>query len=223
MPQTLANLRLEAQQKCNQENKTLLSTSEWNRAINEAISELYDLILATQPHYYVSSFPFTLSGSNQQSIAALSPLLFKIRGLDYLWSTSNTRPMSVRPLNFAERNRFSSTNFSGNYNLWYSPVAPTLTVDGDTLDFILDVWAEYITVTAAITGATKEESPTEDLMAKKALQIDRINKSAATRDGEPGQAADLTLGSEGLGECGRRYMLEGSNLIVLGSDLGFWA
>lgn len=222
MANTLLQLRNKAKQRANQENKTLVSDAEWNGYVNDAISDLVDLIIATNPHYYVSSFAFTLSSSNQVAISALSPLFFKLRGLDYLWS-GNARPMSVRPLNFAERNRYANQNFAGNYTLWYTPVPPVLVIDADTLDFILDNWSEFIALSAALPGIIKEESSTADTETKLQRQIDRINKSAATRDGEPGQAADLTSGAEGLGECGRRYMIEGSNLVVLGSDLGFWS
>jgi hypothetical protein len=220
MAQTLATLRTESQQRCNQENRTLVGTPEWNRYINEAIGELYDLVTSSYPHYYLSSFPFTLAGSNQQSISALTPLFYKLRGLDYLFA-GNAKPMSVHPLSFLERNKYGNLNFAGNYTLWYNPQPPTLVADGDTLDFILDVWSEFIPVTAAIAGAMKEESPTDDLLARKAQIIARINAAAPNRDGEPGQAADLT--SWAPGDSGRRYMLEGGNLIIVGSDDGDWA
>lgn len=222
MAQTLLQLRTEAQQRANQENKTLVSTSEWNRYINEAIGELYDLILSSFPHYYLNSFAFTLSGSNQQSIAALSPLFYKMAGLDFLFN-GTSRPQTVHPISFQERNKFGNLNFAGQYTLWYRPPPAVLVADGDTLDFILDNWSKYISVTAAIQGATKEESPTDAMEREQAKVVAQINAAAPNRDSEPGQAADLSVYPYGYGECGRRYMLEGSNLIVLGSDAWDWA
>lgn len=220
MAQTLAQLRTSAQQRANQENKTLVATSEWNRYIQEAVDELYDLIVSSFPHYYLSSFAFTLSSSNQQSIAALTPIFYKLRGLDFLFAGAQ-RPLTVRPINFAERNRFAATNFAGSYTLWYTPRPPQLTADGDTLDFILDNWSKYVVLTAALAALPKEESPTDDLLGEKAIQLDRIKTAAPNRDGEPGQAADLMTGDRN--ESGRRYMLEGANLILLGSDVWDWA
>jgi len=206
MAQTLANLRLEAQQRSNQENKTLVSTSEWNRYINEAIAELYDMVLSVNPHYYVRSFPFTLSSVNTLDLTTLTGGFYKLRGVDYLPSTT-TYAVTLHPFVFAERNRqgyrayalegtnlliLPNSNFAGNYTIWYTGIAPTLVADGDTLDMILDVWSEFITVTAAIAAAIKEESPIDGLAAQKVIISDRIGKAAANRDGEPAQAADLT-------------------------------
>lgn len=205
MAQTLANLRLEAQQRANQENKTLVATTEWNRYINEAISELYDLVIAVNPHYYVRSFPFALSSVNTLDLTTLTGGFYKLRGVDYLPSATG-RAITLHPFIFSERNKqgyrayalegsnlliLPNSNFAGSYTIWYTAVAPTLTVDGDTLDMILDVWSEYITVTVAIAAATKEESPIDALSQQKALLIERVNKAAANRDGEPAQAADL--------------------------------
>lgn len=334
MANSLADLRLRSKQRCNQENRTLLSESEWTGLINDAVGELYDLVVATNPAYYLRSFNFTLAAVNTLDLTTLPGGFYKLRGVDYLASAQ--RPVTLHPFNFGERNRqgyraysvdYGSslaiqppTNFAGNYTIWYTPTPPqfehakftvrlatvaalpscislgvgpahslnalangALTVDGaaavqfdrvlvknevstkdngiytvtnagsagtpwglqraadydenaeiangdmirvtagavnagavfrnastvinidvsplafgldtfanETLDAILDVWSEYIVVTAAIAGAIKEESPIDSLGAVKSLMIDRINKAVPNRDGEPGQAADLT-------------------------------
>lgn len=211
MAQTLSSLRLESQQRCNQESKNLIGSAEWNRYINEAISELYDAVLAVNPHYYVRSFPFTLSSVNTLDLTTLTGGFYKLRGVDYLPS-ANGRAITLHPFNFAERNRqgyrayalegsnlmiLPNTNFAGNYTIWYTGIAPVLVGESDPLDMILDVWSEYITVTVAIAGATKEESPIDALSQQKALLMERVGKAAANRDGEPAQAADLTQGAAG--------------------------
>ncbi len=210
MAQTLLNLRTEAQQRCNQENKTLVATAEWNRYINEAIAELYDMVLSVNPHYYVRQFPFTLSSVNTLDLTTLTGGFYKLRGVDYLPTTTG-RAITLHPFVFAERNRagyrayaLEGTNlmilpnsaFAGNYSIWYTSIAPVLVADGDTLDTILDVWSEFITVTAAIAAAIKEESPIDGLAAQKVAISDRIGKAAANRDGEPAQAADLMAGRD---------------------------
>lgn len=220
--ETLAQLRAEAQQRTNQENKTLVSTTEWNRYVNLAISELYDLIVTEHPEYYLATAPFTLTSTNAFDLTTLSSPLYKLRGLDYLPSGA-AYPVTVLPLNFAERNRFWNQNFAGSYSLWYTPPAPTLVNDSDTLDSILNVWAEFIVLAAAIPAAIKEEaSNVPELGASKEIQAKRITGAAPGRQGEAQQVADMTQGRRG--DSGRRYMLQGSSLYVLGgSYLDPWA
>ena len=217
MPQSLSTLRAEAKQRANQENKTLVSDAEWSRYTNEAISELYDKVIGVNPHYYVSTANFTLTSSNSVALSTLTNF-YKLRGVDYL---IGARPMNVRPFNFAERNRFSNRNYAGTYTAWWTPTPPQLSADGDTLDAILDVWAEFVAVTAAIAGVMKEESDLTGLFAQKQAIIERINQAAANRDAEPGQAACLSFGEPT--DSGRRYSLEGSNLTILGSHDEPWA
>lgn len=219
MARTLLQLRDESKQRANQENKTLVGPTEWDRYINEAIGELYDLIVSSHPHYYLSSFAFTLSSSNIQSIAALTPAFYKVRGLDYL-SSGTQFPRTVHPLNFAERNQYGNVNFSGPYVLWYTPQPPILAADGDTLDIILDVWSEYIPVTAAIAGSMKEDGPTDDMLLRKDQVAKRVLAAAPNRDGEPGQAADLSTAQPG--DSGRRFMLGGTGITIVGSDAQGW-
>lgn len=218
MAQTLANLRAEAQQRANQENKTLVAPADWNRYINEAIAELYDVIVAVNPHYYVSSSAFTLTAVNTFALTTLAPVFYKLRGVDYLPSATG-QPVTVHPFNFQERNRYRNQGFAGTYTVWYTPVPPTLTADGDTLDFILDVWSEFIPVTAAIVALTKEESDISALAAVKQAVLARISASAPSRDGEPGQAADMTTPWDYDWDytgapAARAYSIEGSNLMI---------
>lgn len=222
MAQSLANLRAEAQQRSNQENKTLVSTAEGTRYVNEAISELYDLIVTLNPHYYVKSYPFTLSSVNTLDLTTVSSgssTFYKLRGVDYFLSTSQ-QPMTVTEFNFQERNRYWNQNFAGSYTLWFTPPPPALAADGDTLDFILDVWSEYVAVRAAISYAVKEESGelAESLATMLGRVEARIRAAAASRSGMPKQAADLTTRMRS--DCGRRYSLEGANLVILGATYG---
>lgn len=223
MPQTRAQLRTEAQQRANQENKTLVGTTEWDRYINLAIAELYDLIVSAHPHYYFRSQAFSLISSNLFDLTTLTGGFYKLRGLDY--NLTPSRPLTVRPFNFAERNRYSQATYAGNYTVYYTPPPPVLTTDSDpttgTLDTILDVWSEFIPVTAAIQAMIKEETNPADLAAVKAGIIARVRESASNRDAEPAQAADLTLGGN-PSESWRRYAIEGTNLVIYGSDFLPW-
>ena len=216
MPQSLSQLRAEAQQRSNQENKTLVSTSEWNRYINEAITELYDKIVTSFPTYYLSSYAFTLTSTNIVALASSVPTFYKVKALDFSYSTTD-RPLDVRELNFQERNRYSALNYAGQYTLWFTPGPPALSGDSDELDFIMDKWSEFIVLTAAMAGANKEESDLSGLELLKQRQIARIDAAVPNRSGEPAQAADMTFGGR---DSGRRYYLSGSNLVVVGSYEG---
>lgn len=218
MAQTLAQLRAEAQQRANQENKTLVGTADWNRYINEAIAELYDIILAVNPHYYVSSTAFALTTVNTFDLTTLTGGFYKLRGIDYLPSTTG-QPVTVHPFNWQERNRYRNQGFAGNYTIWYTPQPPTLVVDGDTLDTVLNVWAEFVPVTAAIVALAKEESDISGQAAIKQAIMARIAAAAPNRDAEPGQAADLTTPQDYDWDytgapAARVYSLEGSNLVI---------
>src|ERR1017187_7201862 len=206
--QTLAQLGAESQQRSNQENQTLVATADWARYINEAIAELYDLIITANPHYYVSQFPFTLSSVNTLDLTTVTSSFYKLRGVDYLPAVA-AYPVTVHTLNFQERNRFWNQNFQGNYNLWYTPPAPVLVADTDTLDMTLNNWAEFIAITTAMVAGVKAESPTDDLVREKAAVVARIMGAAPNRDAEPQQAADLSAGYRS-GDSGRRYYIEGN-------------
>jgi hypothetical protein len=213
MAATRAELRTEATQRANQENKTLVGADEWNRYINLAIGELYDLVISANPHYYIRSQAFTLTSSNLFDLTTLTGGFYKLRGVDYM-VTSGSRPIALRPFNFAERNKqgyraysIEGTNlmiqpghqasiYAGNYMLWYTPTPPVLTADSGangTLDSILDVWAEFITVTAALMATIKAEDESAALAAIKNGIIARIREASQNRDGQPPQAADLTM------------------------------
>jgi len=207
--QTLATLRLEAQQRANQENKTLVAVTEWNRYINEAVYDLYDLLLAANPHFYVLQFPFTLTSSNVLDLTTVTSLttfgmsgFYKLRGVDYLPSPTGT-PIAVRPFNFAERNRQSVRtyalegfnlrihpllNFSGNYTLWYTPRPPQLPNNNFTVRLIAGGPLPACTPSGSSVGKLLTAN------ANGALSVDGIAVAVSDRILVAGQANQIDNG-----------------------------
>lgn len=148
---TLGSLRIQSQERADQLNSSFLSTSEWNRNIMGSYKELYDLLIAAYGNdYYVNtpiyfttdgttylyalpdgstSFTGTISGSS-----TTPPAFYKLLGVDLGLSTSNDSWVTIRPFNFADRNRYAVPNFQSFYGvtnlryrldgnkLWLTPI-----------------------------------------------------------------------------------------------------
>ena len=62
---TLANLRLEIQQRSNKEGSQFYTTQEWNSMINQSYKELYDLLLGQYGDDYYIQIPYTYTTTGQ--------------------------------------------------------------------------------------------------------------------------------------------------------------
>lgn len=94
--------------------------------------------------------------------------------------------------------------------LWYVPVMTQLLQDTDMLAFSLSGWSEYVIVDAAMKCAMKERDfeKINALQAMKALQIERIETSAANRDvDQPNSVSNTraTSGDPGFGGFGNGF------------------
>ena len=185
---TLASLRLQAQRRADMENSSFLGTQEWNDMINASAAELYDILTRVYEDYFQASFPFvTVSG---QSAYPLPSDFYKLLGLDQ--QTGVNVNITCQPFEFAERNKFSPYNSSGqSFTVQYVPSCPLLVYDTDTFDGV-NGWEEYIVVDVAIKALTKEESSTQELEAAKMALLKRIESSAPNRDaGMSGRVTDI--------------------------------
>ena len=213
MTTTLADLRLAARRRADQEFSTFLSDAEYNANINNSVAELWDLLVSAYGNdYNLSQYNFVTVG-NQESYD-LPADMYKLRGVDAQITTQSW--FALRPYNFNERNRnenlawglltgptvryqlFGSTiRFNpapqGAYNirLWYTPLPPVLTNDTDTLSD-LNSFSEYVIVDAAIKALQKEESDVSVLMQQKEMLKKRIMEMSQNRDaGQPETVADI--------------------------------
>lgn len=167
-----------------------------------------------------------LSFTNDVGVSAVARPYYKLIGVDLGLNTANNAWVTVHKFNFIDRNRFvypnSNSTIYGVFNLeyrvmgnniqfippptarqpvrlWYVPRMATLLKDADMLDGVSG-WTEYVIVDAAIKILQKEESDVSVLMAQKQALLERINKSAASRDaGMPDKISDTRRGGDGSG------------------------
>lgn len=207
---TLAQLRTEVRQTADMENAdAYLDNDEVDRYVNEAITELWDLLLEVHgQEWYLEEYTFTTTaGTAEYTIDDSETAAFYIlKGVD-IEIDENRYPLS--PYNLLNRNlngkgKPSWYRLKGNVNkdtgvytkkirlqpkpdsaytihLLYVPSAPTLDDDADVWDGH-NGWEEYIVVTAAIRVRIKEESDTEQLELRKAQLEQRIRNLAGDRD-----------------------------------------
>jgi hypothetical protein len=208
---SLVTLRTRARQRCGQDYTSgtgIATDAEINTHIQASWQELYELILERYQEQYAKNVSFNItSGTDTYTWATIGCSdFYKCLGVDYY--NGGGFYTTLRRFNFADRNSttpsapmlvgypglyemkyqvradaivFMQPIVAGTIRLWYAPVAPTLTADGDTIDDV-NGFGEYVVVDTAIKLMTKEESDISGLMAQKAALRDRIIASAATRD-----------------------------------------
>jgi hypothetical protein len=201
---TLADLRLQAQQRADMENSNYVGVTEWNVYINESYSKLYDILVSAYEDYYTKDpVSFTIASGNTYTLASD---FYKLRGLDRSvdgadgWQT-------VHPLgSFIERNRrnilmrsfvgwidinykvvgnklymYPEDRATGNYRYWYIPRYTPLASDSSTLGDVLD-FQEFIIVDAAIKALNKEETDASHLIRQLDELRERIINMSKNRD-----------------------------------------
>lgn len=137
---TLGQIRLAAQQRSDRVNSQFVTMPEWNTFINQAMYELYDLLITVYEDLYVatpvqfvadgSTFLYPLpNGSNtfqsgiSPSTTFTPPALYKLLGVDLALQTANNAYVTVNKFNFIDRNRFvypnTASTIYGVFNLRY--------------------------------------------------------------------------------------------------------
>jgi hypothetical protein len=196
---------------------------EVNGYINASLAELYDLLIQKYGNnYFVTSFKVYTDGA--RDTFALPSDFYKLLGVDLIFNNSPQGRITLRPYNFADRNRFVYPNVQVTFGimsnlryrlegsnvkfiplpasnqameLWYIPRITYLALDTDTADGVSG-WLEYVVVDAAIKCLQKEESDVTVLMAQKQALIKRIEEAAENRDaGFPATVNDTTRTGQG--------------------------
>lgn len=215
LPQmTLADIRTAAQQRADMVNSSFIATAEWATFINGSYYELYDLLIQKYgDDYFVSQGNATTSGSTQ--MISLPSDFYKLCGVDLQVSAPDWW-VTLRPFEFAERNRFALRNYQSFYGLsnlryhlqggnlmltpqpaggqalriWYIPRLAPLVNDTDVADGVSG-WLDYVVVDAARKALMKEESDPSALVMELASLRERIESAAENRDaGSPATVAD---------------------------------
>jgi len=214
---TLSGTRDAVRQRADIVNSQFITDPELNSYINQSYFELYDILIQKYgENYYVDSGSFTTDGQTQQY--PLTGSFYKLLGVDLQLAGSDPDAyFTVRPFNFAERNRYAVPNMQSFYGVtnlryrvhgnnifltptptggqvvryWFVPRMNTLDTDNATFDGVSG-WTEYIIVDAAIKCMQKEESDTSVLQGQKTALIQRIEAAAANRDaGNPATVSDV--------------------------------
>ena len=136
---SLSQIRLAAQQRADRVNSQYVTLPEWNSYINQAMFELYDLLVTVFEDLYVATpvtfvadgttFLYSLpdgqttftNGINGQTFTP-DPF-YKLIGVDLALNNANNAYVTVNKFNFSDRNRFvypnTASTIYGVFNLQY--------------------------------------------------------------------------------------------------------
>lgn len=135
---SLGELRTRCKQRADRLNSNFVTVPEWNFFINQAMFELYDLLITTYENYYLAP-PITFStngnqyrydlpnGSNtfqdDQGNTITPPAFYKLTGVDLALQTATNAFVTVHKFNFIDRNKFvypnTASTIYGVFNLRY--------------------------------------------------------------------------------------------------------
>lgn len=134
---TLANLRLEAQQRINKENSQFYTTQEWNSMLSQSYKELYDILIqkfgddyfVTTPYSYTTSG--TIDPTYQQSVYPLPNDFYKLMRVEVALNPNDPNSwVTLREFQAIQANLWNYPNvytFYGitnlRYRLWGSQLA----------------------------------------------------------------------------------------------------
>lgn len=213
---SLAELRLEAQQRCDQEGGVFITKTEWNRYISRSYKELYDILIQKFGDDYFVTTPYSYTTAADTYLYALPVDFYKLLGAEISIGGSY---VSLRKFEFIQRNMWNQPNVYTMYGLtnlryrlsgsnlrltptpaanqtvriWYAPRPSILMADTDTVDGVSG-WEEYIIVDTCIKAMAKEESDPSVFIAQKNALIKRIEEAAENRDiGEPEVVSDSKM------------------------------
>lgn len=226
---TLGTIRATVRQRADMVNSLFVTEPELNGYINSSYQELYDLLVQKYGDNYYVATPYSFTTDGVNDTFPLPADFYKLLGVDLqLSGNSPNGYITLRPFNFAERNRYIIPNYTTPYGtsnlryrllgngLWLTPRAssgqtvrlwyvPRLTLpvnDADVIDGVSG-WEEYIVVDAVIKCKLKEESdPSVELALKQEL-VKRIESAAENRDaGSPPTVVDTQWSNGGPGGFG---------------------
>jgi hypothetical protein len=209
MATTLADLRDGAKNLSDKSADDQVSDATWGTWVNQGIEALYRLITSANPDAFYTTADFTLAGGISGNAYSLPAAFRTLLGLtldpttsgrrnvpkfnfaernDYTgpypwswgWGTYPTcrqrryrvlaRTITVEPYEFA----------AGNYRAHYRQGPTKLVADGDTLDVVLEPFAEYVMCFAARKGLAVEESDTSEVTTRmRELEVDIANTAQA--------------------------------------------
>lgn len=143
---SLSQIRLAAMQRADRVNSQFVTMPEWNSYINQAMFELYDLMVTVYEDYFItepiqfvsdgSTFIYNLpdgkttytSGVNVNQTIVAQPF-YKLSGVDLALNNATNAYVTVNKFNFIDRNRFvypnTASTIYGVFNLQYRLLGTT--------------------------------------------------------------------------------------------------
>lgn len=180
----------------------LIDDADVNVLVNDAASELFDLLTQSFEDYSITSSDLTITAGT--SSVALPATFFKGRGVDDLEDTNN--PRELPRFGWQDRNRRGRKSYAiigsnlqirptenapGTYRLHFVPLYTDLSADGDTFT-APNRWEQYITHVAAARLREIQDLDSSQQVARAERIRKRIEEAAKQRDaGNPGKARDV--------------------------------
>lgn len=202
---TRAELRDHIRQSADMENTKFVSDAELNRMIDDATSELYDLIISCYNDVYEAEYDFTTTSGQQDY--DLPTDFYKLN--DLVRVESNGLEQTVFPYTRKDRGRVStdfypttglqtgvSYRLKGNsvrlyptpssssvsLRMYYTPQVRLMTKDTDTFGYgIVPGWQKFIELSCAVDCIIKDMLDPQPLMARKMEVATRIKTMAQDR------------------------------------------
>lgn len=108
---SLATLTARARKRADMLGSPFMEDTDIAEIINEAWSELYDLLVTTYEDYFVLSETFpTVSGTDEYNLATLlTKKPYKLRGVDLVVAPAAGNIVTLEPFSWSERERYSGT------------------------------------------------------------------------------------------------------------------
>jgi hypothetical protein len=210
---TLATLKARVLDRADMTGSSFIDDTQLTVYINDAISELWDLLIGTFQDYFLKTQTLTLtSGTDTYDLQTVftSADFYKLvkafgssAGEDYPLRqfklddydlSADTTGLVTRYRIMGDDIIFSPVpNASETIKAWYIPTPTELSADGDTLTIssIPNGWVEYVVLAAAIRCLLKEESDTSGLEKERDRVWARIIETAPRDHGEPRRMRDV--------------------------------
>lgn len=137
---SLGEIRLKAQQRSDLVHSNFLQKPEWNFNINQAMFELYDLLVTVYEDYFMAPGASFITSGNKQfyplpdgftpfltnpvnNISFVAPPFYKLLGIDLAINTAQNASVSLNRFTFIDRNKFiypnTASTIYGVFNLEY--------------------------------------------------------------------------------------------------------